>query len=34
MFVSRRIVLTGPGIAWIVLLLVVPCLLILANSVF
>jgi spermidine/putrescine transport system permease protein len=34
MVVSRRIVLTGPGIAWIVLLLVVPCLLILANSVF
>lgn len=34
MVVSRRIVLTGPGIAWIVLLLVVPCLLILTNSVF
>lgn len=34
MVLSRRIILTGPGIAWIVLLLVIPCLLILANSVF
>lgn len=34
MVLSRRIILTGPGIAWILALLVVPCALILANSVF
>jgi spermidine/putrescine transport system permease protein len=34
MVLSRRIILTGPGIAWIILLLVIPCALILANSVF
>lgn len=34
MLLSRRIILTGPGIAWIILLLVIPCALILANSVF
>lgn len=34
MVLSRRIVLTGPGIAWIVALLVIPCLLILGNSFF
>nr|WP_298688755.1 ABC transporter permease [uncultured Dongia sp.] len=34
MIVSRRIVLTGPGIAWIMLLLVIPCALLLVNSFF
>lgn len=34
MVLSRRIILTGPGIAWIILLLVIPCLLILGNSFF
>ena len=34
MVVSRRIVLTGPGIAWIMALLVIPCALLLVNSLF
>ncbi len=34
MVLSRRIVLTGPGIAWIIALLVVPCALLLTNSFF
>jgi spermidine/putrescine transport system permease protein len=34
MVVSRRIVLTGPGIAWIMALLVIPCALLLVNSFF
>lgn len=34
MAISRRLVLTGPGLAWIAGLLVVPCALIVANSFF
>ena len=34
MVVSRRIVLTGPGIFWILALLVIPCALLLVNSFF
>jgi len=34
MVVSRRIVLTGPGILWILALLVIPCALLLVNSFF
>lgn len=34
MVLSRRIVLTGPGIAWIVALLVIPSALLLVNSLF
>lgn len=34
MSISRRLVLTGPGLAWIAGLLVVPCALIVANSFF
>lgn len=34
MAISRRLVLTGPGLAWITALLVVPCALIVTNSFF
>jgi spermidine/putrescine transport system permease protein len=34
MAISRRLVLTGPGLAWITALLVVPCALLVTNSFF
>lgn len=34
MNIVRRLVLTGPGIAWIIVLLVVPCALLIVNSFF
>jgi spermidine/putrescine transport system permease protein len=34
MGIARRLVLTGPGIAWILVLLVVPCALLIVNSFF